>query len=129
MPVTEERDLRIIKKYPNRRLYDTVQSRYVTLPEVRDLVISVFDDHELLRVLWRERVVGDQWYVTSSPTGINRDSLRWAGEAFADVLPRLRTLVFDRVRPLEEKLEAAGVEVIQGCSIVAVGHSPAEFPE
>ena len=31
---------RVIKKYPNRRLYDTVQSRYVTLPEVRDLVIS-----------------------------------------------------------------------------------------
>jgi polyhydroxyalkanoate synthesis repressor PhaR len=38
--VTEASDVRIIKKYPNRRLYDTVQSRYVTLPEVRDLVIS-----------------------------------------------------------------------------------------
>ena len=38
--MTEESDVRIIKKYPNRRLYDTVQSRYVTLPEVRDLVIS-----------------------------------------------------------------------------------------
>ncbi|MGD9355681.1 MAG: polyhydroxyalkanoate synthesis regulator DNA-binding domain-containing protein, partial [Chromatiales bacterium] len=35
--MTEESDVRIIKKYPNRRLYDTVQSRYVTLPEVRDL--------------------------------------------------------------------------------------------
>jgi polyhydroxyalkanoate synthesis repressor PhaR len=38
--VTEQSDVRIIKKYPNRRLYDTVQSRYVTLPEVRDLVIN-----------------------------------------------------------------------------------------
>ncbi len=38
--MTEESDVRIIKKYPNRRLYDTVQSRYVTLPEVRDLVIN-----------------------------------------------------------------------------------------
>ena len=26
---------RIIKKYPNRRLYDTVESRYITLADVR----------------------------------------------------------------------------------------------
>ena len=31
---------RIIKKYPNRRLYDTSISRYVTLEEVRDLVLA-----------------------------------------------------------------------------------------
>ncbi len=30
---------RLIKKYPNRRLYDTEESRYVTLAEVRQLVI------------------------------------------------------------------------------------------
>ncbi|MCC7413524.1 MAG: polyhydroxyalkanoate synthesis repressor PhaR [Gammaproteobacteria bacterium] len=29
---------RIIKKYPNRRLYDTVLSRYITLGDVRTLV-------------------------------------------------------------------------------------------
>jgi polyhydroxyalkanoate synthesis repressor PhaR len=31
---------RIIKKYPNRRLYDTQVSRYITLADVRDLVMS-----------------------------------------------------------------------------------------
>jgi len=31
---------RIIKKYPNRRLYDTEVSRYVTLAEVRALVMQ-----------------------------------------------------------------------------------------
>lgn len=30
---------RVIKKYPNRRLYDTEESRYITLSDVRDLVI------------------------------------------------------------------------------------------
>ena len=30
---------RIIKKYPNRRLYDTEVSRYVTLADVRELVL------------------------------------------------------------------------------------------
>lgn len=29
---------RIIKKYPNRRLYDTQESRYITLVEIRQLV-------------------------------------------------------------------------------------------
>ena len=31
---------RIIRKYPNRRLYDTVESRYVTLADIRDLVLQ-----------------------------------------------------------------------------------------
>lgn len=32
--------MRIIKKYPNRRLYDTEQSRYITLADLRKLVID-----------------------------------------------------------------------------------------
>ncbi len=32
--------VRLINKYPNRRLYDTVISRYITLEEIRDLVIE-----------------------------------------------------------------------------------------
>jgi polyhydroxyalkanoate synthesis repressor PhaR len=31
---------RIIKKYPNRRLYDTEESRYITLADVKDLVVK-----------------------------------------------------------------------------------------
>lgn len=34
---------RIIKKYPNRRLYDTEVSRYITLEDVRELVMQVVD--------------------------------------------------------------------------------------
>jgi polyhydroxyalkanoate synthesis repressor PhaR len=40
-------DTRVIKKYPNRRLYDTVLSRYITLEDVRDLI----SDHVDIRVL------------------------------------------------------------------------------
>lgn len=36
---------RIIKKYPNRRLYDTEISRYITLEEIRQLVIRGEDFH------------------------------------------------------------------------------------
>lgn len=31
---------RLIKKYPNRRLYDTRESRYITLDEVREMVLK-----------------------------------------------------------------------------------------
>lgn len=34
---------RIIKKYPNRRLYDTVESRYITLADIRRLVVDGID--------------------------------------------------------------------------------------
>ena len=33
-------DIRIIKKYPNRRLYDTTASCYITLDEIRNFVLS-----------------------------------------------------------------------------------------
>jgi len=36
-------DPRVIKKYPNRRLYDTVESRYITLGDVRRLVVERID--------------------------------------------------------------------------------------
>lgn len=36
-------EARIIKKYPNRRLYDTERSRYITVEDVRELLITGAD--------------------------------------------------------------------------------------
>lgn len=43
MPNKEQ--LRLIKKYPNRRLYDTRTSTYITLADVKELVLSQEDFH------------------------------------------------------------------------------------
>ncbi len=43
MPVMSE--LRTIKKYPNRRLYDTAISSYITLEDVKQLVLERADFH------------------------------------------------------------------------------------
>lgn len=64
-------DLRVIKKYPNRRLYDTQLSRYITLADVRKLVmkgteISVVDTNTeedltrsiLLQIMFEEESGG-----------------------------------------------------------------------
>jgi polyhydroxyalkanoate synthesis repressor PhaR len=37
---TAKQSLRVIKKYPNRRLYDTDSSTYITLAEVKQLVLD-----------------------------------------------------------------------------------------
>jgi polyhydroxyalkanoate synthesis repressor PhaR len=34
---------RLIQKYPNRRMYDTTQHRYVTLEEIRQFVLNGVD--------------------------------------------------------------------------------------
>jgi polyhydroxyalkanoate synthesis repressor PhaR len=39
-PLRAKRQTRIIKKYPNRRLYDTATSGYITLAEVRQMVME-----------------------------------------------------------------------------------------
>ncbi len=38
--MSEAIEPRIIKKYPNRRLYDTEESKYITLQQIRDLVLG-----------------------------------------------------------------------------------------
>lgn len=39
-PAEAAASARVIKKYPNRRLYDTASSAYITLAQVRDLVMA-----------------------------------------------------------------------------------------
>lgn len=59
---------RVIKKYPNRRLYDTFESRYITLAEIRRLVVErtpfvVIDKkhgHEITRCILLQVISEDE---------------------------------------------------------------------
>ena len=74
-------DLRLIKKYPNRGLYDTQLSRYITLADVRKLVmkgeeISVIDTntdedltHSILLQIMLEEESGGQPLFTKEMLG------------------------------------------------------------
>ena len=68
---------RVIKKYPNRRLYDTAESKYVTLNDVRKLVLEgvsfcVIDKKSgeditrniLLQIIIEQEEVGDPLFTT-----------------------------------------------------------------
>jgi len=45
--------MRTIKKYPNRRLYDTEVSRYITISDLRQLIIEG-EEFEVVDVKPRE---------------------------------------------------------------------------
>jgi len=72
-----EETKRVIKKYPNRRLYDTAESKYVTLNDVRKLVLEgvsfcVIDKKSgeditrniLLQIIIEQEEVGDPLFTT-----------------------------------------------------------------
>jgi polyhydroxyalkanoate synthesis repressor PhaR len=71
-PTTETTDsvetVRLIKKYPNRRLYDTKTSSYITLQEVKDMVVQaerlkVIDaktDEDLTRSIYLQIILEEE---------------------------------------------------------------------
>ena len=85
-------DVRIIKKYPNRRLYDTEISSYVTLEDVRQLIVEgeVFEVRDarsgrdltravLLQILAEHEDIGQPIFSTQLLTTVIRfygDSLQ-----------------------------------------------------
>ena len=83
-------ETRIIKKYPNRRLYDTEVSRYITLENIRQLVIrgehfTVIDKRSgdditrtiLLQVISEQEEGGDPIFRTE----VLRNIIRFYGDS------------------------------------------------
>ena len=86
---------RIIKKYPNRRLYDTEISRYITLEEIRKLVLqgvefSVIDKRTrkditrsiLLQVISEQEEGGDPIFSTE----VLRQIIRFYGDSMQSTM-------------------------------------------
>lgn len=87
--------LRILKKYPNRRLYDTQTSSYITLADVKRMVLEgiAFEVHDaktqedltrsiLLQIILEEETGGVPMFSTSSLAQI----IRFYGHAMQGVM-------------------------------------------
>lgn len=87
--------IRLIKKYPNRRLYDTEISRYITLEEIRQLVLhgedfQVIDKRSgrditrtiLLQVISEQEEGGDPIFSTK----ILRNIIRFYGDSMQNTM-------------------------------------------
>lgn len=96
---------RLIKKYPNRRLYDTEESRYITLTDVQKLVregveIKVVDTQSgdditrgiLIQIITEQEASGNPLFTTDMLTRFIRfydESLQGAFSSFLDQTLRL----------------------------------------
>ncbi|HEY6599855.1 MAG TPA: polyhydroxyalkanoate synthesis repressor PhaR [Pseudomonadales bacterium] len=90
--------MRILKKYPNRRLYDTQQSEYVTLDNVRKMILNkdpvkVVDSKtgkDLTRSVLLQ-IIGEQEAEGHEPLLTNRvleQIVRFYGDSMQSVLSR-----------------------------------------
>ncbi|HIF51094.1 MAG TPA: polyhydroxyalkanoate synthesis repressor PhaR [Thiotrichaceae bacterium] len=110
---------RIIKKYPNRRLYDTEISKYITLDDVRQLVMDDVDfavkdvkTHEdltrgiLLQIIAEQEHDGEPFFSASALSQIIRfygDSMQGVA---GDFIKKSLELFVDQQKQLQEKITA-----------------------
>lgn len=110
---------RIIKKYPNRRLYDTEESRYITLEDIKKLVLDnkefivrdVKTDQDLTRMILLQIIIeqedyGEPLFSTEALSHI----IRFYGNAFqsaaSDYLQKSIDLFVDQQKQFQENFQS-----------------------
>jgi len=108
-------EIRVIKKYPNRRLYDTEISKYITLDNVRQLVMDTVDfivkdvktDEDLtrgilLQIISEQEHDGEPFFSTSALSQIIRfydDSMQGVA---GDFIQKSLELFVDQQKQLQD---------------------------
>jgi polyhydroxyalkanoate synthesis repressor PhaR len=90
-PDAERRDPKVIKRYTNRKLYDTVESRYVTLDEIAQMIkggaeVKIIDNRskeDLTSVTLAQIIFEEEKKRSQMPLGVLREIIRHGGEAVA----------------------------------------------
>ena len=110
---------RVVKKYPNRRLYDTVESRYITLADIRRLVIERIDfvviDKKTQQDITRSillQVIAEQEH--GSQPMMSREFLREA----ASRLSTEGAICINAIPPLDMTMAAAAREALPEVALV-----------
>ncbi len=113
-------DKRIIKKYPNRRLYDTEESKYITLEDIKKLVLNnkefivkdVKSEEDLTRTILLQIITeqeddGEPLFTTEALSHI----IRFYGDSVqsvaGDYIQRSIHLFVTQQKQLQEKLQSA----------------------
>lgn len=91
----------IVKKYPNRRLYDVVHSRHLTMEEILSLIkngydVEIFDSKTqqdltqsvLMQVIFSAEKNGTYLFSSSFLHHFIRNRDGWVEEFFADLVPK-----------------------------------------
>ena len=87
----DKKDPKVIKRYTNRKLYDTVESRYVTLDEIAQMIkggaeVKIIDNRtkeDLTSVTLAQIIFEEEKKRSQMPLGVLREIIRHGAEGVA----------------------------------------------
>src|SRR3954463_5443111 len=110
-PQPASKEPKVIKRYTNRKLYDTVESRYVTLDEIAEMVkqgveVKIVDNRtkeDLTSVTLAQIVFEEEKKKSQMPLDVLREIIRRPGNTVTDFF---KTEVSPRVASIREEAES-----------------------
>src|SRR4029077_8205919 len=114
-------DTRIIKRYANRKLYDTEHSRYVTLDQISEMIrngddVKIVDNktkEDLTSVTLAQIIFEEEKKQRSFlPLGAMRNIIQNGGEWFAEVQRKVQSILPGKRRDSEASLDPSDVETV-----------------
>jgi polyhydroxyalkanoate synthesis repressor PhaR len=107
----EAQNVKIIKRYTNRKLYDTVESRYVTLEEIAEMVkggteVKIVDNRtkdDLTSITLAQIIFEEEKREGQMPLGVLRRIIQGGGAAVTDFISEKVT---PQVGKLREEAES-----------------------
>jgi polyhydroxyalkanoate synthesis repressor PhaR len=109
------KDAKVIKRYTNRKLYDTVESRYVTLDEIAQMIkggaeVKVLDNRskeDLTSVTLAQIIFEEEKKRSQMPLGVLREIIRHGGEAVAVFYQdKVGNKLNERIEEMKNRTEA-----------------------
>ncbi len=118
----ERREPKVIKRYTNRKLYDTVESRYVTLDEIAQMIkggaeVKIIDNRskeDLTSVTLAQIIFEEEKKRSQMPLGVLREIIRHGGEAVAGFYQeKVSGRLADRLSDVKTRAESLREDVEQ----------------
>src|SRR5258705_625065 len=123
---------KVIKRYTNRKLYDTVESRYVTLDEIAQMIkggaeVKVLDNRtkeDLTSVTLAQIIFQEEKKRSQMPLGVLREIIRHGGEAVAGFYAEKAGTIAGKIGELRSKTESIREDIEQRVKGVAATFRP-----
>lgn len=132
------REPKIIKRYTNRKLYDTVESRYVTLDEIAEMVkngveVRIVDNRskeDLTSVTLAQIIFEEEKKKSQMPLSVLREIIRRPGESISgfiqkEVSPRVASLREEAEQRIDKLLRREDGTPVEGAAPPAATAAPA----
>jgi polyhydroxyalkanoate synthesis repressor PhaR len=119
---TDRQEPKVIKRYTNRKLYDTVESRYVTLDEIAQMIkggaeVKIIDNRskeDLTSVTLAQIIFEEEKKRSQMPLGVLREIIRHGGDAVAGFYnEKVGQRINDRLGEVKSRAEQLREEMEQ----------------